>query len=280
MGEHRRVHRIQFRGVDVGPDHALLQVVEHDVLAAPAQGPEGFFVQACPGLLAGLPDHLAETLARELERHHEQVRAAVLAVGVQRGRALAVVDLRFLPGQELEHVEAFRCAALEARHEALHRVVGVGEAVQFHQVLVDAHGVAPELDLGLDPGPVRRTRRQRRRRWPGWGNLLVPSFRAGGHPGGICPLVATDGLAIHPGESLDLPLRRTLREQRANRGQQLRLQDVHSFPLTMVRGNGNVPPRGAPIRRRYARSGGGNWGGHEWRSLGGRRGPCIFLDPD
>lgn len=46
----------------------------------------------------------------------------------------------------------------------------------------------------------------------------------------------------------------------------------------MVRGNGNVPPRGAPIRRRYARSGGGNWGGHEWRSLGGRRGHEVIAE--
>ena len=45
MREHRRVDRIQFRGIDVRADHPLLEIIEHHVLAAPAKGAPRLLVQ-------------------------------------------------------------------------------------------------------------------------------------------------------------------------------------------------------------------------------------------
>ena len=93
VGEHRGVDRVQLRGVEVGPDHPFLEVVEHDVTRT-AQRPERLLVQPRPHLLVGLPHHLAEALARVLERHHEEIRPAILARGDQRQRPLPVVELQ------------------------------------------------------------------------------------------------------------------------------------------------------------------------------------------
>ncbi len=58
---------------------------------------------------------------------------------------------------------------------ALDRVVAVGEAMALDQVLVDADGVAAQLDLRLDPRAVILAGRaggfRRTSRWPGWGNF-------------------------------------------------------------------------------------------------------------
>lgn len=151
-------------------------------------------MQSRPRVLVGFPHDFAERLARVLQRHHEQLRPAVLAVRVARERALAEVHLRLFSGQALQYVEALGLARLQNAHEALHRVVPMGEAAAFHQVLVDALRVAAELDLTADPLPVRFARRAglfgRPGRWPGWrsfnrGNRGFSRENAGGHPGGI-----------------------------------------------------------------------------------------------
>ena len=223
--EHGAIHRIQFRSVEIGADHPFPEVVEHEVLGAPAACGPGLLMQLRPDLLVGLPHHLPEALARVLERHHEQIPALVFARVVERGRALSVVDLRF-PGEKLQHVEALRCACLKRGDEALDRLVAVAKVVALDEILVDAHGVAPERDLRLDPRPVRLARRGARRRacrwrwplnsrWPGWGNLPGLPVRAGGHPGGICPRrVAADGLAIDSGAPCNLVLARAALQQR------------------------------------------------------------------
>jgi hypothetical protein len=105
----------------------------------------------------------------------------------------------------------------------------MGEAA-LDQILVDALGVAAELDLRLDPAAVLLAGRagllRCPSRWPGWGNLLSASAAfaavgAGGHPGGICPrllaqlqAVPADRLAIHPRLALDLALAAPLAQQR------------------------------------------------------------------
>ncbi len=170
-----RIDGIELRLVQVRPDHALLKIVEHDIRHASTKTAEGFFVQACPGFLIGLPHRLAEALAGVLERHDKQVRATVLPGGVPCHRAQAEVDLRLFARQTLKHVEAFGLAHLERAHEALDRVVAVGEAVRLDQILVDALRVAAQLHLRLDEFRVcraRRHRRLRRSRWPGWRNLV------------------------------------------------------------------------------------------------------------
>src|SRR5690606_10430800 len=170
--EHRRVHGVELRLIEIRANDALLEVVEDNVCHGAAECPEGLFMKARPCLLVRLPDDLPEALAGVLQRHHEQVRAAVLAVRLQRQRAEPEVHLRLLAGQALEHVEALGLTHLQAPHEALDRVVAVLEPEPVDEVLVDRLSVAPELDLLLDPGAVRLaggTRMPRRSRWPGWG---------------------------------------------------------------------------------------------------------------
>ena len=81
-----------------------------------------------------------------------------MARPVEGQRALAVIDLGFFAGGELEDVEACRGARLEAGDEALDRVVTLRETVAIDQVVVEALGIATEVDLGLDPGPMELTR--------------------------------------------------------------------------------------------------------------------------
>src|SRR3990172_7826591 len=171
----------------------------------------------------------------------------------------------------------------------------MGEAARLDQVLVDAHGVAPELHLGLDPLAVLGTGRDRGRRryrryrgsrrglrrscdrhwregsflsrWPEWRSFLRQPLRAGGRGGGFCgPRVAPNGLAVDAGASLDLALARAGLEQRFDRRTQMRLQDIHSFlPFVLVGGGVYVPPPGAYPRAPLALSG---WGILGWPRVG------------
>ena len=70
--------------------------------------------------------------------------------------------------------------------------------------------------------------------------------RAGGRGGGVCQaVVPPDGLPIDAGAAFDFPMRLAARQQRFDGRTQMRLQDVHSFPLASVREQGTVPPSGA-----------------------------------
>lgn len=162
--EHRRVDRVEGRFIEVRPQDAFFEIVEDDVLGTPAQGVEGLLMQLRPDLLIGLPHGCANTLPRILEGHHEEPRAFVRARLDERQRALAVVDLRLFAGQELQHVEALGRPRAERGDEALDRVVAGREGMGVDELLVDAHRVAAELELRLDPHPVRFARR-RGARW-------------------------------------------------------------------------------------------------------------------
>ncbi len=124
----------------------------------------------------------------------------------------------------------------------------MGEPALLDEVLVNAHGIPPELDLGLDPGPMRLAGRRRpprprwrriargcgvrggpRSRWPEWGNLVRGPRRPGGRGGGVWAVgVAPDRLPIHPRPPGDLSVADPAGEQRLDRDAQMRLQDVHS----------------------------------------------------
>src|SRR6266481_681087 len=156
--------------------------------------------------------------------------------------------------QELEPIELLGLVGAQLAHEALDAVVGAVEPVLVDQVLPDRHGVASPAQLLLDERPVRLARRHRaggrRRRWPGWRNLLR---QAGGHPGGICPLggqallVRADRLAVDPRDPLDLSLARPALQERAQGRLQMRLQGVHSNPPS--REGAKVTPCPVPPRQ-------------------------------
>src|SRR6185437_2939933 len=142
------------RLVEIGLDNSLLQIIQHNILDTAAEASERLLVQSRPGLLIGFPDNLAEGLARVLQRHHVKPWTAVLAVAPERQSTLAEIDLALFPGIARKDVKSIGIADPQRAHEALDRVVPVGEPVPLDQVLVDALGIAPELDLLLDPGAV------------------------------------------------------------------------------------------------------------------------------
>ncbi len=233
-------------------------------------------MQSRPRLLIGLPHDLANTLPRILERHHEEVRPLVVPGLPERERALAVIDLRLFARQKLQDIEALRLAVPERRDKSFDRVVAVSEPVGVHQILIQAHRVAPQLDLSLDPYAVRLARRwgdrgpRRRRdrgdirlvtrvvtRWPGWGSLRGEAARVGGRGGGVWneshrPGVAADGLPIHARAALDLSVGRAAAKQRLDHDAAVRFQDVHSWWLPEKVGEECTSCRAAPrIRRGY-----------------------------
>ena len=105
----------------------------------------------------------------------------------------AVVDLGFLPGQELEAVELPGFNGTQTVAEAFDAVVPVHKTTLVDQLLVDGGGVAAQAHLLLDPLAVGFTGRGHRGvphfctrpRWPGWGILNGPGIRAGGRGGGF-----------------------------------------------------------------------------------------------
>jgi hypothetical protein len=106
----------------------------------------------------------------------------------------------------------------------------MGEPEPLDEILINALRVAAELHLILDPGAMLFAGRAGffgcPSRWPGWGSFPLgnPTFSAagaGGHPGGIwrrgrlcLTFVATNRLAIHPGQAFDFTLAATLAQQR------------------------------------------------------------------
>ena len=209
VGEHVAVEGIKRGVIDVGDQHALAQVVEHDESNHPAQPAKGLLMQFRPGARARLENEQTDRLAAVAEGQHEEASAPVLAaLGVADHGAGAVIHLRFFAGRGHDHRVSFwhRCSA-QLAHEAPHTLIAAGEAGLRHQVLPDGHGVAARarpssissrygsqaLAEGLREGgtagtgrPPRRRKslRQRRAVHPtevrsGWGQ-----HRLAGHLGG------------------------------------------------------------------------------------------------
>src|SRR5690606_36272229 len=177
-------------------------------------------MQLGPYLVTGLPHHEPETGTGVPQGGHEQAGFAVaLAAENACGRALAVVHLHLLAGQEGQAIELLRLLVAQLCAEAFDRIVLASKAVLVDQVLVDGHGVALQTQLSFDelaPGFAQgggsRPRGNSESRWPGWGSLTGHSLRAGGHPGAVCPfcgkalLVGADGVTRNSRDLLDLSL--------------------------------------------------------------------------
>src|ERR1035438_3779758 len=63
MPQHIPVERIERGIVDVGCEHALAQVIEHDYAGHPGQPTKGFLMQLCPSLRTGAEHQQANRLA-------------------------------------------------------------------------------------------------------------------------------------------------------------------------------------------------------------------------
>ena len=77
--EHVAIERIESGIVDVGDEHALAQIVEHDDAGGAAQSAKGSFVQLGPDARTGAEGQQTNRLAAAAERHHEQPGAPILA---------------------------------------------------------------------------------------------------------------------------------------------------------------------------------------------------------
>ena len=159
MLEHIAVQGVERGIVDVGGEHALAQIIEHNDARAATQPAEGLLMQFGPDLRAGPEHQQANRLAAVAQSQHEQPRAPVLAaVRVAHHRAGAVIDLSFFTGCGLDHCAGFRrLLAAKLADEAPDALVAGGEAAGVHQILPDRHGVAamgePEFD-GVPVGPA------------------------------------------------------------------------------------------------------------------------------
>ena len=75
-------------------------------MGAAAEVAKRLLVQLGPNVLAGLPDHPAETAPRVAQCGDKQARLLVaLCAGHQRGGTLAVIDLHLLAGKEGQAVK-------------------------------------------------------------------------------------------------------------------------------------------------------------------------------
>ena len=116
MLQHVAVQRIERGIVDVGSEHALAQIVEHDHASDATQPAKGLLVQFGPDLRTGAEHQQANRLAAVAQRQHEQPRAPVLAgVRIAHHGAVAVIDLSLFAGRGLDDRAGFRrVAAVQA----------------------------------------------------------------------------------------------------------------------------------------------------------------------
>src|ERR1022692_2066241 len=77
--KHIAVERVQRWIVDVGIEHTLAQIVEHNDLCGATQSAKGFLVQLSPDLRTGSENQQTNRLAAITEGQYKQTRPAVLA---------------------------------------------------------------------------------------------------------------------------------------------------------------------------------------------------------
>src|SRR5690606_10908364 len=183
VGEHVAVKRIESRVVDVGLEHALLEVVEHDDTRYAAEAAEGGLVELGPDSAARAKGEQADRLAAIAERQDEETRAAVLAgLRVAHHRPVAIVDLRLLARRSLDDRALLgHGRAPQPGDVAPHARVAGAKAVVADQVLPDRHGVAALPQRPLDEFLVRLARARGRRPAPPLQRAPRPG-RDGGRP--------------------------------------------------------------------------------------------------
>jgi hypothetical protein len=97
VGEHVAIERIEIRIVDVGLEHALAQIVEHNDAHRAAEPGQGLLVKLGPRPRARAEGEQPHGLSAVAEYEHEHASATVLAgLRIANHRALPVVDLGLL----------------------------------------------------------------------------------------------------------------------------------------------------------------------------------------
>jgi hypothetical protein len=134
MREHVTVQRVERRLVDIGREHALLQIVEDDRPRRPAQPTKRLLVEGRPGLRVRVPRQQPYGFARVRERQDKEARPAVLTgVRMTDHRPLAVVDLGFLPRRRRDDYSGLgRCGAPELSDKSADTGVARQEADLLH----------------------------------------------------------------------------------------------------------------------------------------------------
>jgi len=162
--QHVAVDGVERRVVDVGREHAFLQVVEHDDLRCATETTEGLLVQLGPDLRARAKRQEPDALAAPAQRAHEQPHPAVLArLRVAHHRAVAVVALALGTRRRLDHRMCLEgLLPAQRHHEAPHTLIAVREPVIVDQVLPHRHRVAALSDTRLDELAVGLARTRRR----------------------------------------------------------------------------------------------------------------------
>jgi hypothetical protein len=152
MREHVAVERVQRGVVEVRRQHALPQIVEDDDLDRPAQPPKRLLVQLGPAPGARLKGQQPDALAAVAQGEDKEPRAPVLARDrMSDHRAVAVIDLAFLPGGRHDHRMRLGGPLTPERDDEAPdaRVLG-REAVIIDQIAPDRHGVAAAGEGRLD----------------------------------------------------------------------------------------------------------------------------------
>src|SRR5271165_3731920 len=157
VSQHIAVERIESGIVNVGDEHALTQIIEHDDARGAAQPAKGSFVQLGPDARTGAEGQQTNRLAAAAQRHHEQPGAPVLAaLGIAHHGAGAVINLRLLPGCGDDHHAGFgHLGSAPFAHEALHALVAAVEAVLADHVLPDGPRIPASTEPQLDGFPIR-----------------------------------------------------------------------------------------------------------------------------
>lgn len=241
---------VEPRVVKVRIDHPRLEVVDHNGGGDAPEGAEGVF-QAPDKMFGGLPGGgLGVALAGLAQDSAKQMRTAPLALH-EDPSSLSEVDLELVSRGPLHASEQDLGLVLQASNEAFDRVIGGGEPVFDHQILIDPLGGKPRLEPLLDDlakrnalaGPPRLGSDGQN----GW-FWIDRGFGAGGRNGWFCRVgrqtqVASDGLTVEPELTGDLACGPALGRQRDDGMLQAHVELVHRAGLRLPPHPTQHPPQ-------------------------------------
>src|SRR5215813_15210638 len=156
VGEHVAIEWVQAGIVDVGDEHAFLQVVEDDEARTATQSTEGLLVQLGPDARTGTKRQQAYRLSAVTECHHEQPCASILtALRVADHWAGTVIDLRLFSRSGDDHGSCCdRLVSAQLANKAFDRSIASAESRLSSQVDGVGLGLSDLTPLKPTPNPV------------------------------------------------------------------------------------------------------------------------------